>query len=206
MLVTLPGIVAVAGGLEWDTMMMLPGLVASGAALLFGVNAWCLDGRGAPWRDSLPVSPRLVFASRVIALLEVVALATLVTLGLALVRAGLPTAAQLTAVLCSTLVVALQVVATSLRWSVRRPYAVDMRSARATPAPPLVMVGYSTRLALTTTFVALLFSLTAGAGHWQWSVATAVPLLALSARKLVRTSREWADPETRSRVVSAVAS
>ena len=28
------------------TMTILPGLVASGGALLFGVNAWCLDGRG----------------------------------------------------------------------------------------------------------------------------------------------------------------
>ena len=36
-------------------MTILPGLVASGGALLFGVNAWCLDGRGALWRESLPV-------------------------------------------------------------------------------------------------------------------------------------------------------
>ena len=39
-----------------------------------------------------------------------------------------------------------------MRWSAQRPYPVDMRSARATPAPPGVMVGYSTRLALSTSF------------------------------------------------------
>ena len=28
------------------------------------------------------------------------------------------------------------VVSASMRWSLRKPYAVDLRSARATPAPP----------------------------------------------------------------------
>ena len=46
-------------------MTVLPGLVASGGALLFGVNAWCLDGRGALWRESLPVAPATVFTARV---------------------------------------------------------------------------------------------------------------------------------------------
>ena len=41
--------------------MLLPGLTASGAALLFGVNAWCLDGKGMVWRETLPVSARDVF-------------------------------------------------------------------------------------------------------------------------------------------------
>ena len=51
----MPGAVALAGDLEWWMLTVLPGLVASGGALLFGVNTWCLDGRGALWRDSLPV-------------------------------------------------------------------------------------------------------------------------------------------------------
>ena len=38
-------------------MTILPGLVASGGALLFGVNAWCLDGRGLLWRENLPARP-----------------------------------------------------------------------------------------------------------------------------------------------------
>jgi hypothetical protein len=70
-LALMPGAVALAGDLEWQMLTILPGLVASGGALLFGVNTWCLDGRGALWRDSLPVSPRLAFVSRAVVLLEV---------------------------------------------------------------------------------------------------------------------------------------
>jgi hypothetical protein len=101
--------------------------------------------------------------------------------------------------------VCVQVVATSLRWSVKRPFAVDMRSARATPAPPLVMVGYSSRLALSTTMTGLVFSATARVS-WQWSVLLALPFLLLSAYRLLSTSRRWADPEVRCRVVTTVAS
>jgi hypothetical protein len=205
-LAILPGVVALAGALEWEMITILPGLVASGGALLFGVNSWCLDGRGALWRDSLPVSAKAVFVSRVCVLVEVLLLATLFTLVLASLRAGAPTAAELAAVLCAAVVVCFEAVASSLRWSVRRPFAVDMRSARATPAPPLVMVGYSTRLALSTTLTGLVFSVTARVPHWYWSVLIALPFLLFSAYKLLGTSNEWADPETRSRVIATVAS
>lgn len=205
-LALLPGLVALAGALEWYMLNVLPGLVASGGALLFGVNAWCLDGRGALWRDSLPVEPRVAFVSRVVVLLEVLLVATAITLLLATLRAGTPTLVQVVSVLCATLVVTLQVVSGSMRWSVRRPFAVDMRSPRATPAPPLTMVGYSTRLALATTFTAMLFVLTARAPSWQWPVLVAVPFLLFSLWRLVRTAHEWERPEVRSRVVTTVAS
>jgi len=109
------------------------------------------------------------------------------------------------AVVCAAVVVIVQVVATALRWSVRRPYSVDLRSSRATPAPPLVMVGYSARLALTTTFTGLLFNLTSRA-PWMWSLLLAVPFLVWSGVKLARTARAWADPSARSRVVATVTS
>ena len=48
-----PGLVALVAGLQWSTVMVLPGLTASGAALLFAVNAWCLDGKGMVWRETL---------------------------------------------------------------------------------------------------------------------------------------------------------
>jgi hypothetical protein len=101
-------------------------------------------------------------------------------------------------------VVNVQVVATSLRWSVRRPYAVDLRSARATPAPPLVMVGYSSRLAVTTTFTGLLFNLFSHT-DWAWSLALSVPFLLWSGIKLRRTADAWSDAATRSRVIATVA-
>ena len=204
-LALLPGLVSLAGALDWQMLTILPGLVASGGALLFGVNSWCLDGRGALWRDSLPVSPLLVFTSRVLVLLEVLLLATAGTLVLASLRAGLPTVPELVAVLCAAVVVTMQAVSGSLRWSVRRPFAVDMRSARATPAPPLVMVGYSARLAFATTFTAMVFIATSRAPDWRWSVLLALPLVLFSAYRLVRVSGEWADPERRSLVIATVA-
>ena len=205
-LALLPGLVAVASALEWYMLNILPGLVASGGALLFGVNSWCLDGRGTLWRDSLPVRPGLAFASRAIVLVEVLVAATLLSLVLGALRAGAPAAVQLVAVGCSVVVVTLQVVSASLRWSVRRPYAVDLRGARATPAPPLTMVGYSARLAVVTTVTGMLFVAASRAPDWRWPVLMAVPLLLVSGFRLLRTAEAWENPETRSRVVITVAS
>ena len=201
----MPGLVALATGLSWDMICLLPGLVASGGTLLFGVNVFCLDGRGALWRDSLPVHPRLLFGSRVLVLAEVLASAIGITLALGSFRAGPPSASQLAAVLSASLVATLQVLSGSLRWSVRRPYAVDLRGARATPAPPLVMVGYSTRLALASTTTGLLFAATSMA-PWWWSLVFATPLAAISLWRLTRVAREWSDPLVRGRVVATVAS
>ena len=204
-LAIMPGLVAIAGNLQWNMLTVLPGLVASGGALLFGVNSWSLDGRGALWRDSLPGEPRLVFLARGWVLAEVLLVATGGTLVMASLRAGLPSTSELAAVGACGLVVVAQVASASMRWSVRRPFSVDLRSARATPAPPLVMVGYSARLALSTTFVGIFFSVLARV-PWEWAVACAVPMLLLSAWRLVRTADAWARPDTRSRVIATVAS
>lgn len=204
-LALMPGLVAVAGSLEWNMVTILPGLVASGGALLFGVNTWCLDGRGALWRDSLPVSAGVAYYAKVIVLFEVLLAAAGFTIVLAALRAGAPTSAELGSALAAAVVVATQVVATSMRWSVERPFATDMRSARATPAPPVVMAGYSARLALKTTLVGLLFSGTALADGWQFPAVVAVPLLCWSGWRLIRTANLWAVPEVRARVVAVVA-
>ena len=204
-LTVMPGLVAIAGGLQWQMLTILPGLVVSGGALLFGVNSWCLDGRGALWRDSQPVDPRLVFVSRALVLVEVLGVATIATLALASVRAGIPTGQEMVAVACCGAVVIAQVVSASLRWSVRRPFSVDLRSARATPAPPLVMVGYSARLALSTTFVGMVFSALTHA-PWGWSVLVALPMVLFSLWRLSRVAGEWAEPTVRSLVVATVAS
>jgi hypothetical protein len=201
----LPGLVALAGGLDWFMLSILPGLVASGGALLFGVNLWCLDGRGALWRDSLPGPPRLAFTSRALVLAEMLLLAIGVTLVLAAVRAGVPTTGQLAGVLCCAVVVTVQVVATCLRWSVTHPFSVDLRSSRATPAPPVVMVGYSAKLALSTTLTGMVFG-AATFGGWQWSLLLAIPFLLFSSAKIVGAAGAWADPAVRSRVVATVAS
>ncbi len=204
-LALMPGLIAFAGHLSWGRLTILPGLVASGAALLFGVNSWCLDGRGALWRESLPVSATLAFCSRVWVLAEVLLGAALLTLALSVVRAGVPTTSEVVALLGTTVVVAAQVVSGAMRWSVRRPFSVDMRSARATPAPPVVMVGYSTRLALGTTVVGLLFSVLSTLPDWRFIVLVVLFFVLVSAYRIARTAGRWEDPQTRARVVVTVA-
>ncbi len=188
-----PGLVAILGDLTWSTMTILPGLVASGGALLFGVNAWCLDGRGGLWRESLPVRPEVVFLARAWVLAEFLTVAALTTIALAAVRAGVPSAAELSALACTTLVVVVQVVGAAMRWSDHHPFAVDLRSSRATPAPPLSMVGYSGRLAVSTTFTSLVFSGLAQTPSWEISVLVAVPFLAWSLGRLDRTQAAVGD-------------
>ncbi len=204
-LALMPGAVALAGDLEWQMLTILPGLVASGGALLFGVNTWCLDGRGALWRDSLPVSPRISFASRTVVLMEVLLCSAAATLLLAALRAGRPTLSELVALVCSTLVVSLQVVSAGMRWSIARPFAVDLRSARATPAPPVVMAGYSARLAVVTTITGLIFSGLAEMDDIRYAIAVSVVLLFWSAWRLRAATLRWEDPGVRSRVVATVA-
>jgi len=204
-LALMPGAVALAGDLEWRMLTVLPGLVASGGALLFGVNTWCLDGRGALWRESLPVSPRVSYYARALVLLEVLMASAALTLVLAALRAGRPTVAELVALLCATLVVAVQVVSAGMRWSIARPFSVDLRSARATPAPPVVMAGYSARLALATTMTGLVFSGLAQVSDVRVTLFVTLLLLLWSTWRLERAAGRWEDPVIRSRVIATVA-
>jgi hypothetical protein len=203
-LAVLPGLGGLAATLTWDILLLMPGLVAAGVALLFGVNAWALDGRGALWRESLPVDPRLVFAARHVVLAEMGLLAAATCVFLAGIHTGLPNAATASALVCVTVVVMLQMVATSARWSVRHPYSVDLRSARAVAAPPMAMLGYSTRLAFGTTCTSMVFSAVAEAGSHA-SPIYAVPFLLWSGTRLMRARRAWCRPATRAHVVTTVA-
>jgi hypothetical protein len=200
-----PGLVALFGDLQWQQMTILPGLVASGGALLFGINAWCLDGRGALWRENLPAPATALFDARTWVLAEFLGVASLITVLVGALRAGLPNAEQLAALAATLIVVTLQVVGAALRWSLKHPYPVDLRSARATPAPPAAMVGYSARLATCTTFTGLIFSGCAHVPNWRLSLLVAMPCVLWSAARLARTRRRWEDPVIRSVVVSTVA-
>lgn len=199
-----PGLVAVLGDLDWETMTILPGLVASGGALLYGVNAWCLDGRGILWRESLPVPPSAVFDSRAYVLAEFLTVGSLATVLLGFVRAGVPGVGEFAALIGAVLVVTVQVVAAAMRWSLARPFAVDMRSARATPAPPAVMVGYSARLAVSTTFVGVFFSLLSRLEDPTVTIVVALLMIAWSGGRLLLTRRDWIDPHRRVRVTTTV--
>jgi hypothetical protein len=200
-----PGLVALFGDLTWPTMTILPGLVASGGALLFGVNVWCLDGRGGLWRENLPISPRTGFWVRALVIGEFLGFAALITIALASVRAGIPASQEAMALLCTVVVVLVQVVGAAMRWSGQHPYPSDLRSARATPAPPVVMVGYSARLALSTTITGMVFSGLAQVPQWWLSLVVALPCLCWSFGRLVRAADRWTDPARRSYVVTTVA-
>jgi hypothetical protein len=200
-----PGLVAIVGNLPWASMTILPGLVASGGELLFGVNAWSLDGSGALWRENLPVSPSHVFDARAWVITEFLTAAALITIGMGALRAGVPNESETAALLCTLVVVLLQVVGAAMRWSIAHPYPADLRSARATPAPPVAMVGYSARLAVSTTFTSLFFSACAKAPDWQLSLIVAIPCVMWSGVRLVRTARRWEDPMVRARVVTTTA-
>ena len=200
-----PGLVALVAGLEWGSVMLLPGLTASGAALLFGVNAWCLDGRGMVWRETLPVSDADVFDVRALVVAECLAAVSAVTVVLALLRNGLPPLVTGVAVVSCWLVVLVQVLALVMTWSMRSPYAVDLSSPRATPAPHSAMAAYAGKLSLVTTLTAMLFAGIA-AMPWAWlPPVVALPFLAWSTRKLRRTRRRWLAPAERARVVLTVA-
>ncbi|WP_374456887.1 hypothetical protein [Nocardioides sp.] len=200
-----PGLIALVAGLQWSSVMLLPGLTASGAALLFGVNAWCLDGKGMVWRETLPVSARDVFDVRALVVAECMAMVSGVTVVLALLRNGLPPLVTGVAVVSCWLVVLVQVLAIVMTWSVRSPYSVDLSSPRATPAPHGAMAGYAGKLSLVTTLTAMLFTALAALPWACLPAAFAVPFLAWSTRRLLRARRRWLDPADRARVVLTVA-
>lgn len=200
-----PGLVALVAGLEWSSVMLLPGLTASGAALLFGVNAWCLDGKGMVWRETLPVSARDVFDVRALVVAECAAAVSGTTVVLALLRNGLPPLVVGVSVLACWAVVLVQVLAIVMTWSIRSPYSVDLSSPRATPAPHAAMAGYAGKLSLVTTLTGMFFTGLATL-PWAWvPPVLALPFLAWSGWRLVRARRRWLSPVERARVVLTVA-
>lgn len=207
LLAVLPLGTAVVGGIRWETLPVVPGLVAAGGALLFGVNAWCLDAAGSWWRESLPVASRTLFAARAVVVAEIVLAPAALTLLVAAVRAGSPGGpAPVVTAVASTGVVCVRLVASAMRWSVRHPQAADLRRPRATPAPPGRMLAYSVRLALTGSVTGLLFTVLGGVFPSWVVVLVALGLLATSVLSLRRTARRWDDAGRRAELVRTVAS
>jgi len=205
-LVVLPGAVAVMAGLSWQSLVLLPGLVAAGAALLFGVNAFALDAGGTVWLTTLPHWAGLAFVSKVWVMSEV----TLVAVGAALLggslRAPSPVvASQVAATISCGLAAGMVVVASAIRSSVRQPHRATLLGPRDTPAPPGAMVGYSLKLATICTLTGLLFTGIALVGTWWLPVVGVVPFLAWAVASIRGTARQWAQPADRARVVTTVA-
>ena len=200
-----PGVIALVGNLSWGSVVLLPGLAASGTALLFGVNAWCLDGRGMIWRETLPVAPARVFDARALVVGECLLAVSGITVAMALVRHGLPPLTTGLCVLACWVVVVVQVLAVSMSWSVRSPYGVDLGSPRATPAPHAVMAGYAGRLSLVTTLTGIVFAGITAMSWWWLPLAVAAVFLTWSSVRLVRARRRWLVPAERARIVLTAA-
>jgi hypothetical protein len=202
----LPVAAAALASLPWSSIALLPPLVASGAALLFGVNALCLDGSGALWASSLPHDPGLVLRSKARVVAEVSAASVVVVLvGAGLRASSPPDVVDLVSVLGASVSCIALVVATSMHLSVTRPHRADLRGPRDTPAPPGTMAVYSARLAVVTTTVGLLFSAASFGRSVIPPIVLALGLLAWAAFSWSRTRRRWSDPLVRARVVTTVA-
>jgi hypothetical protein len=201
----IPGAAAAASGLTWPMVALLPGLVASGAGLLFGVNAFSLDGPGALWRETLPGPPGTLLAARLLVVAEVCLAGALVALAAAALRAGAPTRSELVVVVAALVATTAQVVARCARWSVDRPYAAALREARDQPAPPAAMAGYSARLAVSTTGTGILYTGLARSGLTFTAVLLTCAFVFVAGRRLAVVARRWADHPTRVRVLSTVA-
>ena len=131
MLGVLPGAVAALAGLDWASLVMLPGLVAAGAGLLFGVNAFCLDGTGALWLASLPGDARVLFRAKAQVVGEVCVVAVALALVAGATRAGRPpTAAEVVAFVGCAVVSVARVVATCMRLSLTTAPCPAARAAR----------------------------------------------------------------------------
>jgi hypothetical protein len=205
-LAAIPGLAACAAGLDWSLIVLLPGLVTSGAGLLFGVNALSLDGKGAIWRHSLPESPNALLTARMLTVTETcLAGAGLVLLAACLRAPQGPTVTEIAAVAAAVICSTAQVVSHCLVWSLSRPYAAGLRDARDQPAPPAAMAGYSARLAVSTTLTAVMFSILARAGATTAVLLLALAVLLLAARRCLVGARLWGDEAVRSRVVATVA-
>ena len=205
-LAVLPGLLSAAAALSWPSLVLLPGLVASGAALLFGINAFGLDGSGSLWLASLPCDPALLLRSKAIVLIETVLGAVLVAAVAGALRSpGPPTSAELTALMSSVLLCTAVVVVLSLHASLARPFSATLAGPRDAVAPPGALVLASLRLALPTAAVGMVLAVAAGTGEWWLPPALALPVLGLCVLSAARTARLWGDPVHRSFVVHRVA-
>ena len=204
LLLATPVAVSLLLQLPWVGITILPALVASGAALMHGVNVVALDGRGALWRESLPHDPDTTLAGRLAALAVLCGGSASLLVLLAGLRAAPPSAGELVAAMVAVPVATAQVVSRCARWSTQNPYPADLRRARDTPAPPLAMARYSLQLSVATTLGALLVSTGAVLNSPQLSVALGALLILPSTVRLVRALRQHRRLGVRSRVAATV--
>lgn len=201
----LPAAVILVARADWNTLILLPGLVSAGAGLLFAVNAFCLDASGAVWLSSLPLADRTVFWVRAGTVAQVVGVPVLVALTAGMSRVTSPwTLTNLAAVVAAAAASVALVTAWCVSWSIRRPHRADLRGPRDTPAPPGSMAVYALKLAVATTGIGLMVSVLALIGPPLAPLLFGGLIVALAARSLERSATTFSLPGGRSRVVATV--
>ena len=205
-LIAIPGGVAALAGMSWQSLVLVPGLIAAGSGLLFGINAFTLDSSGAVWLSTLPNWATWAFVSKMLVFSEVTLAAVLSALIGGSLRSPSPaSSAEVTAAIASALTCAAIVVVIGMRSSVRFPYRAELRGPRDTPASPGVMAAQSIRFATVTTLASLYFGALSLSGAWWIPIIGAVPLLAGCILHLRATAQAWAHPHVRAHVVMTVA-
>jgi len=97
------------------------------------------------------------------------------------------------------------VVALSMSASLRRPHRAQLRGPRDAVAPPGALAAASVRLAVPCSVVGMVVATASQVGVVWLPLLVSVPPVLLAGLSLARSTRRFADPVTRSRVVAAVA-
>ncbi len=205
-LATVPGFATAVAGVEWSSIVMLPGIVAAGTGLLYGINVFCLDAGGAVWLASLPHDPRTAYLAKARVLAELCLLTSSSTVLLAAARAPTPTAAELSAATGALVLGAALVVATCMAISVRRPHRAELRGPRDTPAPPGAMFAHTVLLSLSATVTGSILAVASYATERpELPLLLAGAMAAPAVASVLLGSHRWRDPQRRARVVATVA-
>ncbi len=204
-LTVLPGMVAAFAQVPYESLIVLPGLVAAGAGLLFGINAFCLDGSGAVWLASLPHDPRTAARAKMLVLTETVVGAVVLSAVLGSLRSpGTPTVTELVGITSAGLTCTAIVVAQCMRASVLRPHRADLAGPRDAVAPPGALAIASARLAAPAALIGVFVGAATTTGVWWLPIAFSLLPFTLAVLSLRRTLRRYDRPVVRARVVQVV--
>jgi hypothetical protein len=204
-IVVVPGVLAGLVGMSWQSLILVPGLIAAGAGLLFGINAFTLDSTGSIWLSTLPGWARPAFLAKSLVFGEIALAAVFSALIGGSLRAPQPSSmAEVTAAVGSAVSCAIVVVAIGMRSSLRHPHRAELEGPRDTPATPGVMAAQSIRFATVTTLTSLYFAGLSVAGDWWLPLVGAVPVVAFVMLHLRESARAWEHPHVRAFVVTTV--
>lgn len=204
-LIVVPAVAVSLANLSWQSLILVPGLIAAGAGLLFGINAFTLDSSGALWLATLPRWPDSAFVAKAIVFAEIaVAAVGSALIGGALRNPHPDSMAQVTAAVASGISCAAIVVALGMRSSLQHPHRADLQASRDTPATPGVMAAQSVRFAGVTSVTSLCFVALGSSGAWWLPILGLVAVAAVCGLHLISTARAWQHPHVRSHVVLTV--